>query len=154
MTSDLRSATISRSISGMDGRSSDRKRSNTRLCASGSIGLMPSRYATREFAADQEVICQAGAGDHGQLVVQLPTYRFGRITVAPGQRLLTELGEIGRWGYTARRGEGWQILQPVGQLERTALGDLPAIGQRIGVGAEQWQQPRATLEVILGVGPQ
>ena len=47
------------SISGNAGRSSDKKRSNTKSCASGSIGLIASRYATREFAADKNVVALA-----------------------------------------------------------------------------------------------
>ena len=68
--------------------------------------------------------------------------------------MLAQLGQIAGRIQTARRRERRQILQPIGQLELAALGDPAAIRQRVGIGAEQRQQPRAGLEVVLGVRPQ
>src|SRR5262249_3768686 len=102
---------------------------------------------------NQKVVRQAGAGNHRKLVAQLRADPLGWVAVAPRQRLLAELREIGRRAQAIRRRECWQVLQPVGELKATALDDATAVRQGVRVGAVQWQQPRAGFKIVLRVWP-
>jgi hypothetical protein len=155
-------------MSGSEGRSLLRKRSKTSEWRSGSIGPMPSRYATSEFAAeplpgpreahevpdDQEVVRQPGLCYHPQLVLELPRRSLAHRAVAGEQPVSAQPCEIAVSVAAGRGGKDRQVLQAERELVCAARGDGERVLQRLALEAEQRGEAAVGLEVALVVGVQ